>query len=558
MRLISVTPVNMGPFYGDETAIPIEEELTVLTGANDVGKSLLLKVISLAFRYPEPSKDEVYALVNSAYRHEQHQPVEALREFGCDAVLEITQSSKNAPGTIGTRPKVKIRWSPSTTSIVQSIRTPDGKESSLSEPLKDSPLCLTMPVEGIIGDHISLENPNPAQIALLRAAFGAGYDYQKLLGYSPAHLDTEVLEAQDRLNQGMARIVPGDVQLSARLSKIDNRTLGFHLRDLGGALTPFSFRGAGLQLITKHLAVLLSGVSRTSQDVVVLFDEPEASLHADLQHALRGFLEEVAAQPNVQVVYATHSPSMINSLFPTTVRLLEKKAADARSTSQLVPNPFDQNWYSLREGLGLTPADSLLYGDITAVVEGITETIGIPLVVKLLADAGVPGFAGQIPLLERFHFLPGEGDSAEYFVRLGMHQRNKVVVLLDSDKQQQEAHIRAKHPEVPVVRFPEPKEFEDLVPLERYLAALASVLGNRVPTGGITVEKFEDFEKGSPPPSDKMLISKRLTRWLEKAYGASYSKPEVMHRALAEAQIDELIPNCDPIRELLAKAAALL
>jgi len=71
-------------------------------------------------------------------------------------------------------------------------------------------------------------------------------------------------------------------------------------------------RGAGARKLL-GLMVSIAKVDSQSDQVCILYDEPESSLHADAQHILRTLLENLATKENVQVIYATHSPSMINS-----------------------------------------------------------------------------------------------------------------------------------------------------------------------------------------------------------------------------------------------------
>ena len=136
------------------------------------------------------------------------------------------------------------------------------------------------------------------------------------------------------------------------------------------------------------------------QHTCILYDEPETSLHADSQHMLRRILEELGRDPMIQVIYVTHSPSMINTMRPGAIRLISRVESDGKATSIIENAAFDHNYIGVRSSLGITPADSLLYAPITVVVEGPTEVRCLPLVLKKLKDGGVSGF-GDLDLVDR-------------------------------------------------------------------------------------------------------------------------------------------------------------
>jgi predicted ATP-dependent endonuclease of OLD family len=166
------------------------------------------------------------------------------------------------------------------------------------------------------------------------------------------------------------------------------------------------------------LMAALSEVDPDAGHTYILFDEPENSLHADSQHMLRRVLEDLAAHPTVQVVYATHSPSMINTMRPHAVRLLHRVSTDGRACTRIDNRPYAENYRAVRASLGITPADSLLYAPLAVIVEGITEVVALPIALERFQKQGIEGFGDREELLSQTGFIEGGGDSFPYLCRL--------------------------------------------------------------------------------------------------------------------------------------------
>src|SRR3712207_2182703 len=86
MILRSIEPRYFGPFFSP-TRLDIDPEVTVLTGPNDVGKSSLLRLISLLCLHPDCPAEE--RDVNFDYLHEQKVNWQQDAEIGCVATFLI-------------------------------------------------------------------------------------------------------------------------------------------------------------------------------------------------------------------------------------------------------------------------------------------------------------------------------------------------------------------------------------------------------------------------------------------------------------------------------------
>jgi predicted ATP-dependent endonuclease of OLD family len=288
---------------------------------------------------------------------------------------------------------------------------------------------------------------------------------------------------------------------------------------------------------------------------VVLFDEPENSLHADSQHVLRRLFEELASRPNLQVVYATHSPSMINPLRPQSVRLFRRETREEKATTAIDNAPFKGNFLPVRASLGLTPADSLLYAPVSIVVEGDTEAIGLPLLMLKLAKDNVEGFQNVEVLLSQCSFLDGMGDKLGFVCQMAKSQGAKPIIFVDGDKKRHLAQhkLDENHSDVPVVMLADGQEFEQLVPEDIYFQALAEIVSDD--KGLITAESYRVWEKGANLPA-RMVFTKRVVRWLDSLGLLEPNKARVMRRAIELVDARQVV--MEPLRQLLGEIERLL
>ncbi len=174
----------------------------------------------------------------------------------------------------------------------------------------------------------------------------------------------EPVYTKPKLNQLLGQGKPGDVirnllveahqseQAWPKLTDSIRRIFGYELLppDASGpdilleySASPGSARydiasaGSGFQQVLMLLTFL-----HTRPGSVLLLDEPDAHLHVILQDSIYGELRSVAAETNSQLIVATHSEVIINSVDPSELcmilnrpRLLETTAERARLMTAL-------------------------------------------------------------------------------------------------------------------------------------------------------------------------------------------------------------------------------
>jgi hypothetical protein len=377
----------------------------------------------------------------------------------------------------------------------------------------------------------------------LRFAFGSGFNPEKLAAMNPNMLMRALERAGKDLTERVRPLLPTHLGLDFRLIPMmgPEKRVSIEVRDAHSGDTPFALRGTGLRRLLS-LVVGLSEADFREEQHLILFDEPEYALHADSQRLIRSVLERLADLPSVQVIYATHSPAMINPFRASGVRVLRRASADGHATTKVEAKAFLENFRPVRQELGMLASDSLLFAPVTVVVEGPTEQVCVPQAVVRLELEGVEGFSGASELLGQIAILQGFGDSIEYLVRLVEAQGFKAFVFLDGDKRYSTLTTKLAnlHPAAKVITFPEGTEFEEIVPPEVYVEAVAK-WAERFGLNEKTVsyESFLDYEKR--PEIRRRMFTKRVESWFEDlSAGCSLDKPSVMKLAIEICPIGSL------------------
>jgi hypothetical protein len=545
--LKSITPQHFGPF-GHETTLQLDPEVTVLTGPNDVGKSLTLRAIEILLSKKAMDIHEV----NRDRSREVTKVWTDDSEIVCTGVFEATNASTKG----GKLPKeikqnyiitVRRQMNANVGQIVL-ITAPSGKTNPNAQ-FNPTIAVLKLPLESEVRQQIEFVNMNEAEDHFIRFAFGSGFTLDKHKSNIQVDRAFRIREAEANLNGRLQKILPSTMPLQFMLTEVgDNpELLGVGIVDKHKGFTPLGSRGAGVRKILNVMGALLR-IDPDAGHSIVLYDEPETSLHADAQHMLRRLLESIATHPNVQVVYTTHSPAMINTFRPNSLRVLERRNVKDKAVSVFINEAFDGNFLQVRSSLGVSPADSLLYAPITIIAEGKSEVFGLPALLKKLADAGIIDGTKLSMLLPLTHILDGEGSSFRHMCHLAVSQNATPIVFLDGDKQSESHQFSKDNPEIRVVSLTEGLEVEDLISRDVYFRAISEILG-----GGsteINEQAFVAWEKVSKPKPSTMF-SKRVERWLyetDLAGRRKLVKHVVLSKAIMLADASQI--HADPLKRL--------
>ena len=534
--LKSISPRNFGPF-AIETTLQLDTEVTVLTGPNDAGKSLALRAIEILCTEKTIDGHEVNRDRTGEFKGKWNDDV----EIACVGVFETTDADLQKRGlprgtTAGSAITVQRRFN---TPQGQVTEIADGKTRVNPQvPFTNPPRILKLPLPTEVRQEINLGEMTDAESQLIKLGFGPEFTLEQHKGLDQISRSFRIDEAQHRLNEKLRRILPSTMPLRFKLLEVAAKPelLGIGLIDEHQGYAPLGSRGSGVRRLLNVMGALLR-LNADDGHTIVLYDEPEISLHADAQHTLRRLLEGIASHPNVQVVYTTHSPAMVNTMRPQSIRILERQRLNEKAVSLFVTNAFRENYSMVRTSLGLSPADSLLYAPITIIAEGATEILCIPVILNKLAESGLIDSETLNLVLSQSHFLDGEGASFEYMCRLAKSQNAKPVVFLDGDKLTDAQKVKDKHADVLVITLSSGTEFEDLVPKAKFIQAAAEVL--RDETGKVDEATFLAWEQQAKL-RPTVMFSKRVERWLRDEFDLPLYKPQVMRKAIELTDVAEI------------------
>jgi len=136
-----------------------------------------------------------------------------------------------------------------------------------------------------------------------------------------------------------------------------------------------------------YLSFYINFIAQTfearANEFVFLIDEPGIHLHPAGQRDLSRVIEDLAIKN--QIIYTTHSPFMINREHPQRVRVVSKDKDGTRVDSEA----YRENWKPLRSSIGLMIGDLFFFSDSGMILE--VPSKGFPFVrkaVKAKAEDG--------------------------------------------------------------------------------------------------------------------------------------------------------------------------
>lgn len=548
MLLKKLSISKLGPF-SSPIEINLSPNVTILTGSNDVGKTSILRLLQSFLENKSATEWDINQdyLQSAQVKWTDDTAPEIKAEFRIDNPSEVPHRWDYSQGDTAMVSKSMVATNATMNFLVHS------KKNGTNAWKVNLPKVTFHSNAQVLRDHIDLAKPNALEAALLHVGFGAPFDFARLDALSPINYSRQLRDAEIKINRQMMKVMPTSSAFRFHLQPIEGnrKSLAILLQDHHDAVTPFGLRGSGVRKMITLLAELITS-NHDAHHRILLLDEPENSLHADAQHLLREFLFDLTKGGNVQVIYATHSPCMINPLRPEQVRLLRRRTQNAMATTYLERHPTESNFLALRTSLGVGASDSLLFAPVTVIVEGDTEFKCFAALMRKFVDSNLPGFEDALKLLSLTHFLDGMGDSYEFLCRLAKSQGTRVILFLDGDKRKsvEKQKMKEKHPDVPIVFLPGQDEFEEIIPSDIYFEALAQELGSLGKGNELQLKcnAWVDVDE----KRKRKAFSKRVWGWLEDDFGdCEVTKPSVMRKAVEIADVSKI--NAQPFLELLSR-----
>lgn len=549
MILKQLSSAHVGPFLTNDT-ITFESDVTVITGQNDVGKTALLRLIErLTSGIDRAIIEEDHVSLSHRMPPTEHWKSDKRIRARAIFIADRSQGSTDVSVEYILPPEVRNVSYKGQINVDGRVR----EVASNGSNLEGLPRAVFIPLNTIeeIRTNIPLQNMNLAEQHLLLIAFQKRIHANEFASLPKLQRREAVKKAEERLNNRLSQFLPATLGYRFLLEPPSEQqpTVEIGLQDSHGGYSSLGQRGSGVRKMINLLG-RLAVENIGSGSTLLLIDEPENSLHADAQHALRYALEQLGKLPNVQVIYATHSPAMINPMRPESLRVLRRVRQDEQAWTKFVNSSARNTFATVRTSLGITPADSLLYSPVTIFVEGPTEVLCIPMLIRRLSEASQPGFEGANELLSNCLFVSVGGDHFGSQCTLAKGYGIIPLIYADGDiAKHVQSQLARDHSDVEIVTPHDPShEAEHLVPLDAYFKALGVFL--KKDEEAINEVDFNMWRETAGLPK-QMMLSKQISRWVEDKFDPNFSgKPDILHLACSEVPVENI--NAESILRLVA------
>ena len=200
-------------------------------------------------------------------------------------------------------------------------------------------------------------------------------------------------------------------------------------------------RSRGYQWYFSFYTVFNVESEQQHKDAIILLDEPALFLHAKGQEDFLTKTLPILVKKN-QIIYTTHSPSMIDLSQPDTIHTVTLKEKIINASKQRVSNISNDVWdsdrdalFPLQSALHYTMAQSMFIGKKNLIVEGLSDFWILKSMSILLESAD------KKHLKNDFVFVPvGGGMKSVFFATTYKSQDLDVAVLLDADGEGKKAY----------------------------------------------------------------------------------------------------------------------
>ena len=200
-------------------------------------------------------------------------------------------------------------------------------------------------------------------------------------------------------------------------------------------------RSRGYQWYFSFYTVFNVESKQRHKNAILLLDEPALFLHAKGQEDFLNKTLSKLIEKN-QILYTTHSSSMIDLTKPESIHTVTLKKIDVENTQQKVTHISDEVWdndrdalFPLQSALHYTMAQSMFIGKKNLIVEGVTDFWILSSASELLESSG------RYHLNKDFVFVPASGGTRSvFFASTYKSQELDVAVLLDADHEGRNAY----------------------------------------------------------------------------------------------------------------------
>lgn len=191
--------------------------------------------------------------------------------------------------------------------------------------------------------------------------------------------------------------------------------------------TPPSKRSKGFQWFLSFYINFMEGSKGELRNTVLLLDDTGVHLHAEGQKKLLGTLEKL--KENNQIIYATHSPFLIDKNHLDRIKILEKE----KDKGTIVKEKFHDSELDalapIRAAIGATIGDSLFTNKKNMIVEGFSDY----LILEAVSNYFERNKKECLDFSKTAIIPVGGADKYPYFALLLEKENFRFVTVLDYD-----------------------------------------------------------------------------------------------------------------------------
>jgi predicted ATP-dependent endonuclease of OLD family len=354
-----------------ELVLPLDPNINVLIGANESGKSNILKALE-AFR------DKVALDASFTCQYSNHyymaKPPELTLEFSGFTkenrrlLLLLSETFKEIES-------FNIHKEGPTLGDYHLLINGNAVESvDIAKLLRLLPKILYFPDIRLLKNRVDYDDliANLPDCATERNLLKiGGVDHYESIFEDNARGRRALEEASRIITEQLRRVWSQEPSIEVKLN-VNGRALYIDFSDSTTVFDTPESRSLGFRwYLSFYVNFLAQTFEAQANEYLFLFDEPGIHLHPAGQKDLIKVLEDLALKN--QVVFTTHSPFMINRQFPERVILVVKDKNGTRIDNQA----YREHWKPLRDEIGLKVGDLFFFSDTSLIVELPTKKLGI-------------------------------------------------------------------------------------------------------------------------------------------------------------------------------------
>jgi len=488
MKLLSFT-VNNFRSITSANKIPFQD-MTILAGKNNEGKSNLLMAISVAMNTLRYYSDSTSFLrkVRQLYDWQRDYPVSEQTskkknkesEFVLEFVLtqeEVIEFQARYKHKLNGSLPVKVSFDSSNNPQIKVVKRGKGSKSLNA---KSRYICSYI-AHKIEFNYIPAVRTKDAamreinkQVANALCQIESDKKYKEAIKVIQdlrrpilASIETQVC---DTLKEFLPLVVDVSINLNDEIFVEHSRYASIKIND--GQLTDLQNKGDGVKSLValallKNLHINEGGIS------IIAVEEPEAHLHPEAINILRDTIYSLSSKS--QVIISTHNPLFVNRCNLSSNIIVKNGVVSPAA-----------NIREIREILGVKISDNLFDSEVMLLVEGDTDKISLS---KLLSTDPAIKLALDT---NRFSILTLGGTGAvSYYINLLNTLISSTLVFLDSDEAGRNAINKAlgdkiiddKHYYLCKKSDMAKSEFEDIISLDLYRQEVIDKYGVDLDTG---------------------------------------------------------------------------